>query len=239
MITQETMLKGLDWAYSQGIEGVPGTLAVTELADRYKTKSLPLNQQIDCLIRNQILKAGTSGFLTGIGGFITLPVAIPVNLSSVLYVQLRMIAGIAYLCGYDVSDDHVKTSCYTCLCGSAVGDIFKEVGIKIGTKFTTNAIRKISGETLVKINKLVGFRLLTKFGSKGVINLWKYIPFAGGVIGAGWDATATYTIGRIAKVRFLPEEKSGSMEPKEVQEQEKSVSQNNVSPKRIDDKLAE
>ena len=37
-------------------------------------------------------KCAASGFLTGFGGFLTLPINVPANLSSVLYVQLRMIA---------------------------------------------------------------------------------------------------------------------------------------------------
>jgi hypothetical protein len=36
---------------------------------------------------------------------------------------------------------------------------------------------------ITKINQKVGFRLLTKFGSKGVINLGKMVPLTGGIIG--------------------------------------------------------
>lgn len=38
-----------------------------------------------------------------------LPVAIPANISSVLYIQLRMIAAIAIMSGHDVKDDKVRT----------------------------------------------------------------------------------------------------------------------------------
>ena len=40
--------------------------------------------QLDNFISWQVAKCGTSGFLTGLGGLITLPVAIPANIASVL-----------------------------------------------------------------------------------------------------------------------------------------------------------
>ncbi|MGO2174028.1 MAG: EcsC family protein, partial [Staphylococcus equorum] len=73
---------------------------------------------------------GTSGFLTGLGGMITLPVALPANITSVVYVQMRMIAAIAHIRGYDLKDDEVKTLVYLCLTGQTAGDILKDVGVK-------------------------------------------------------------------------------------------------------------
>ena len=83
----------------------------------------------------------------------------------------------------------------------------KDIGIVAGTKFTTSAIKKISGETIKVINQKVGFRLVTKFGEKGVINLGKIVPLVGGVIGATFDSVATNTIGNIARDTFITEVK--------------------------------
>lgn len=132
-----------------------------------------------------------------------MPVAIPANFASVLYVQLRMIAAIAYMGDNDVRDDRVRTLTYLCLTGSGATDIIKDTGIQLGTKLSIKAIEKISGETLTKINQKVGFRLLTKFGEKGVINLGKAVPIAGGLIGATIDAVSTNTIGNIARKTFI------------------------------------
>lgn len=155
------------------------------------------------LIRWQNTKAGTSGFLTGLGGIITMPVTIPANIASVMYVQIRMIAAIAHIGGHDIKDDRVKTLVYACLTGNAAKDIIKDAGIVIGTKITTNAIKSISGKTLIEINKKVGFRLFTKFGEKGVINLGKAVPLVGGIIGGSMDSIATNTIGNIARGTFI------------------------------------
>jgi hypothetical protein len=44
--------------------------------------------------------------------------------------------------------------------------------------------------SLIEINKKVGYRLLTKFGTKGSINLVSGIPLVGGGVGAGVNVVA-------------------------------------------------
>lgn len=196
-------MQALDWAYDKAINGVSGLDSASELADSYmKTNSSPVDMA-NSLIRWQNTKAGTSGFLSGLGGIITMPVTIPANIASVMYVQIRMIAAIAHIGGHDIKDDRVKTLVYACLTGNAAKDIIKDAGIVIGTKLTTNAIKNISGKTLIEINKKVGFRLFTKFGEKGVINLGKAVPLVGGIIGGSMDSIATNTIGNIARDTFI------------------------------------
>ncbi len=64
-------------------------------------------------------------------------------------------------------------------------------------------IAKISGATLVKINQRIGFRFITKFGEKGIINLGKGIPVVGGVVGGGFDFATTRVIAYTAKNMFI------------------------------------
>ncbi|MBB3111067.1 uncharacterized protein (DUF697 family) [Paenibacillus phyllosphaerae] len=202
-MNQEVITKALDWAYEKAVNGLPGAETAQELAENYMRKSSSLEEAANSLINWQISKSATSGFLTGLGGLVTLPVAIPANLASVLYVQLRMIAAIAHMGGYDLRDDKVKTFVFMCLCGNGLKDIIKDVGIVVGQKLTQAAIHRISGTVITKINQKVGFRLLTKFGTKGVINLGKMIPLAGGIIGGTADGISTATIGKVAKNLFL------------------------------------
>lgn len=202
-LSESKIMRALDWAYDKAINGVSGLDSASELADSYmKTNSSPVDMA-NSLIRWQNTKAGTSGFLTGLGGIITMPVTIPANIASVMYVQIRMIAAIAHIGGHNIKDDRVKTLVYACLTGNAAKDIIKDAGIVIGTKLTTNAIKNISGKTLIEINKKVGFRLFTKFGEKGVINLGKAVPLVGGIIGGSMDSIATNTIGNIARDTFI------------------------------------
>jgi hypothetical protein len=114
-----------------------------------------------------------------------------------------MIAALAVMGGYDVRDDQVKSLVYLCLAGNSAKDIAKGAGIVLGTKLSQSAIKSISGKTLTAINQKVGFRMVTKFGEKGVINLGKMVPLVGGVIGGTFDSVTTNTIGNIARDTFI------------------------------------
>ncbi|MFS0753480.1 EcsC family protein [Noviherbaspirillum sp. 1P10PC] len=197
-------MNALDWAYEKAVNGVPGLDSAQEMATDYLKGEEPLTDKANSLIRWQNTKAATSGFLTGLGGVVTMPITIPANITSVLYVQIRMIAAIAHMGGYDLKDDRVKSLVYACLCGSAATEIIRDIGIKVGTKITEKAIEKISSQLIIKINQAVGFRLLTKFGQTGMINIAKAVPLAGGLVGAAFDSVATNTIGNIARDTFIP-----------------------------------
>lgn len=201
-ITESKMMEILDWSYEKAIDGLPGMETVEELAQSYLRKSKSVDEAIDKFIDWQKAKCATSGFLTGLGGIIALPVAVPANIGSVIYVQTRMVATIAYMKGYNLKDDQVRTFVYVALTGQSSADILKQFGIKAGTKVSNVLIKRIPNEIIKQINKKVGFRLVTKFGEKGVINLGKCIPLVGGVIGGGVDFLGTHKIGKIAKQLF-------------------------------------
>lgn len=203
LISQEKIEQALDWAYDKSVNGVVGLDSAIDLAESYMKGGTPRIDQVNSLIRFQNTKAATSGFLSGLGGLITLPVALPANMTSVLYVQIRMIAAIAHMGGHDIKDDRVKTLVYSCLVANSAKDVAKSVGITVGGKLATNAIKAIPGKTLIEINKRVGFRLITKFGEKGVINLGKAIPLLGGLIGGSFDAYATNKVGDVARDTFI------------------------------------
>ena len=201
---EREMMNLLDVCYDKALQGVlPGEKSIEELAEDYLYKSSSKKKAIDDLIGYQTLLCGTNGFITGLGGLLVLPVAIPTNILSTIYIQLRMIAAIAYIDGYDIYSDQVRTIAYACLTGSSTTKVLKNVGIKIGEKVVINVIKKIPVEVLVKINQQVGFRLVTKFGQKGLVNFGKMIPLVGGVVGGAFDTGMTLTIGNIAKKVFL------------------------------------
>lgn len=205
-MNHSTVMRVVDWAYEKALSGMPGLDSASQLASNFMDKDGTLREKANSLIRWQNAKAGTSGFVTGLGGLMTLPVAIPANLASVLYIQIRMIAAIAHMGGYDLRDEKVKTLVYMCLVGNFAKDILQETGIRLGTKFTAMAIERISEKSLLLINQRVGFRLLTTSSTKGMINLGKAVPLVGGIIGGSIDVAATNTIGNMARNTFLPKE---------------------------------
>lgn len=204
ILSQENMMSILDTCYTKALDGIPKvSKPVDALAEEYLQKNKNVQKAAQALINAQQVKSATSGFITSLGGLITLPVAVPANITSVLYIQMRMVAAIAYMGGYDLQSDKVQTFVYACLLGNSLNDVLKGTGVKFGQKLATNSIQKISGETIVKINQKIGMRFITKFGETGVINLGKAVPLVGGLIGGGADLFATTTIGFAATKLFL------------------------------------
>lgn len=203
-ISQNEIMQLLDKLYDQSMHGIAKVSPpVEELANNYLEKSNDATTAAKKFINYQIAKCTTSGFVTGLGGLITLPVAIPANVGSVMYVQMRMIACLAYMGGYDTDSDQVQTLVYACLAGISIDQILKQAGIQFGNKFVMAMVKKIPGEVLTKINQKVGFRFVTKFGTKGIVNIGKAVPVVGGMISGGFDFVETRAIANRAYKMFI------------------------------------
>lgn len=203
-ITEDQMIDILNTLYIKSINGIPKvSIPVEDLVEDYINKNSNIEDAAKSLINNSTVKCGTSGFITGFGGFLTMIATLPANITSVIYVQLRMCCAIAKMGGYDIHSDQVQTLIYACLTGSAVGDILKQAGIKFTTKLGTAMVKKIPGKTLTAINRKVGFRFVTKFGEKGIINLGNVVPVLGAFVGSGVDIASTRLIGYNAYKIFI------------------------------------
>lgn len=203
-ISQEDIMRLLDKLYDDAINGLPVlSQPISQLADDYLTKHPDPKSAAKSFINYQIAKCTTSGFITGLGGLITLPVAIPANIANVLYVQIRMIACVAHMGGYDTRSDQVQTMIYACLAGLSLDQVVKQIGIKASVKFGYAMVRKIPGKVVYKINQKVGFKLLSRFGTKSVITIGKAVPIVGGFIGGGLDFVETKIIANRAYKMFI------------------------------------
>lgn len=203
-ITEKQMMEILDTLYIKSVNGIPKiSLPVDDLVEDYVKKNSNVEEAAKSLINNSVVKCGTSGFITGFGGFLSMIATLPANITSVMYVQLRMCCAIAKMAGYDIHSNQVQTLIYACLTGSAMSDVLKQAGIKFGNKFGTAMVSKIPGKTLTAINQKVGFRFVTKFGETGIINLGKVVPVLGAIIGGGIDVASTRVIGYNAYKIFM------------------------------------
>ena len=183
-----------------------------ELAEQYLRDSRYRNHdaRIDSLIRWESSKTFTTGFATGVGGLLVLPVTIPAAIGSASVHAGALVGAIAHIRGYDLDDDRVRTLAVATLAGDAtVKEAVKRIGTDFGTRASTQAVSRISGRALIEINQKVGFRLLTKAGTKGVINISKAIPLVGGVVGGTVDGAATRVVGKVAKRTFPPRPDDG------------------------------
>ncbi|MBL8794609.1 MAG: EcsC family protein [Planctomycetia bacterium] len=200
-------LRVVNWLFDQAVGGIPpALLSARALADEYLQDSRYADddRRVRALINWETTKNFTSGFLTGLGGIVTLPLAIPAALWASWVLQARLAAGVAAIHKHEISEDRVKTLVLLAVAGDAGKEIVKQMGIQVGNQLTRQLVMKIPGSVLLQINRQVGFRLLTKAGTTGIVNLVKWVPIAGGLIGGTVDGVTCRAVGWVAHELFRP-----------------------------------
>jgi len=204
--TDKTMAfatKAIEQVQRAGIDGFGPLKGAEEIAaEALAATKGDVEKAIERLIRTHMRLAGSAGFITSVGGLITLPVAIPASVGATYLLAARMTAAIAHLRGYDIHTEDVRSTVLITMLGSTGAEVLKDVGIQIGTKSVAAALKKVPGKVFIEINKAVGFRLVTKAGSKGVVNMTKLVPLVGGPIGAGMEVLSIRAIAVYAKKNF-------------------------------------
>jgi uncharacterized protein (DUF697 family) len=159
---------------------------------------------IESLIDRHVAMASAQGFVMNLGGVATLPVAIPANLTGVAIVQVRMVAAIAHLRGYDLNDNRVRTALVMCLLGGEqVVKLIKEgklptspMAVATAPVFDPDLDQRVAEEV---VSDLAG-----RIGGKNIaLVVTKRIPLVGGGIGAVMDGVATAQIGKYAKSELV------------------------------------
>ncbi len=74
----------------------------------------------------------TTGFVTNIGGLVTLSVSLPANVGAAYLVQSHLAASIAVVYGHDPHEEEVRTALLLCLLGNGATDVLKRVGVDVG-----------------------------------------------------------------------------------------------------------
>lgn len=184
--------------YDSAINGRAVELA-NEYIDRYGRTELAIDKLVSCQRR----KSTATGFVTGLGGLVSIPVALPADVYSSLVIQVNMIVAIAVIRGYDVHSDEVKTLVYLCIIGNSIGDVLKQAGIKAVTDYTAKTILpKLTLAVSERIAAKVGSKLVLKASTKGLSNAAKMIPVLGGLIGGAYNFAEVTAYANIARERF-------------------------------------
>jgi hypothetical protein len=186
------------------VDGVPPMSGARALARQYERDRSYANDdaRVDALIRWEASKNFTSGFLTSLGGALTLPVTVPASLGASWLLQARLSGAIAVLYGHGLEEDRVRTLILLSLVGDSAKEIVKDVGIVIGKRVTLAAIERLPAKALGELNKTVGLRLLTQAGEKRVVSLSKAVPLLGGIVGGSFDAAVCVAVGKTGKRIF-------------------------------------
>lgn len=193
-------------ALNQAIHGVGPLAGAAAAADKQLAEQHGnVDKAIHEVIENNVRLAGAQGFLTNIGGLVTLAVAIPVNVTGLAVVQCRMVAGIAHLRGYDIEDARVRNAILACILGE---DVVRAALSKKKIPASPYGIATAAAYDPV-LNEVMAAEVTTELigraaGKRLVGALARRIPVAGGLVGLGADGFSTWRVGRYADRELLP-----------------------------------
>jgi EcsC protein family len=184
-----------------GIDGGGNLVSAGRSAERAIAKSADPEAAIDRIVATHTRLAAAGGFLTGLGGFITLPIALPANVVGFYVVATRMVASIAAVRGHDISEDAVRTTVLLTLTGNDASKVVRHAGIGVDG-MAAYALRSVSPAVLMVVNKGVAFRLFVQLGRHGVSRFGHVVPVVGGFVGAAFDALLMRRIAQHAREHF-------------------------------------
>lgn len=151
------------------------------------------------IISRKSLKAGGIGAAFNVGGLITMPITMPVDLYYCFRIQARMVLSVAYVYGWDIRSESTATDILLVMAGNAGINALRKAGIKIGEEFAKKAVQKfVTREVMKRINKILSRKIITKAGAKSFTSFAKLVPIVGAPIGGGFNYVGTLTIGKLA-----------------------------------------
>ncbi len=187
-------------AFDMAVDGVGPLRGAEEAADRQLLKQGgDADKAIEALIDSHVRMAGVQGFVTNIGGLITMAVAIPTNVSGLAMLQCHLVGGIAHLRGYDLADPRVRNAVIACMVGKdEVKKLVKQkklpstpMGIATAPMHDPSLDYRIAADVTSELLQRVA-------GKRTFAVLARQTPLVGGAFGAVVDGFNTYEVGRYA-----------------------------------------
>ena len=192
-----------DLLLTTGIGGKGAFKSADAIAAQALERNHDRQDAIRWIVNTHTRMAAADGFITGVGGFITMVVSIPANIAGFYLVATRMTAAIAKVNGHDLADDAVRSAVLLCLTGQDAGEILTKVGLGGPSGRIVGRLAKgVSPAILMAVNKAVTFRILTGIGKSTLARLGRGVPLAGGVLGAAVDAVLIRRIASAAQTEF-------------------------------------
>ena len=185
----------------RAIDGVGPIKGAADAADaKLAAVGGDVEAAIDDLIDTHVRMAGVQGFVTNVGGLVTLAFTIPANITGLTLLQCHLVAAIAHLRGYDLADPRVRNAVLACLLGEeTVRELLKHkrlpsspMALATSPVHDPELDRRIASEvTTEMVAKVGGRRAATMVGRR--------LPVVGGGVGAVTDGYSTWQIGRYAR----------------------------------------
>lgn len=193
----------LRWLLDVAIEGYGKVPGARKSAVGHLGKAGNHEAAIRGLVTQHIAMAGAQGFVTNLGGLLTSLVAVPANIAGTAVVQCRMVAGIAHLRGYDLSDNRVRSAVLMCLLGEKRAKELVKAGELPSTPLGVATAPVFDPDLDLKISQFVMSDVMTVVTGKrlGVLAS-KKVPVVGGGVGLAVDGWATRGVAKYARAQF-------------------------------------
>ncbi|WP_040159482.1 EcsC family protein [Nigerium massiliense] len=159
---------------------------------------------IDSLVSTHLRLATAQGFVTNLGGVVTAIVGLPVNLAGVAVTQIRMVATIAHLRGYDIDDPRVRTAMTLCLLGESGVKTLVERGVLPTTPMAIATAPVFDASLDSLVSEQVFAEMVGRLGGRrAAVQIVRRVPLVGGGVSGVLDAWHTNSIGDYAKQQFV------------------------------------
>jgi uncharacterized protein (DUF697 family) len=191
-------------AFEKAVDGVGPLKPAAKDADRRLEKAGgDVGSAIEDVIGDHTRMAAVEGFATNIGGLASMAVLIPANIAGIALIQCRMVAEIAHLRGYDLTDPRVRTAVFAAMLGANVVRNL-EKGDKLPSRPRAIATGPLlDGVTRDRISAAVAGEIIARAAGRSTVTfVGKRVPVLGGVVGGATDSWTTRKIGKYAAREF-------------------------------------
>ena len=187
-------------AVTRAIQGIgPLPPAATAAQRQLAEQGGDVERAVHEVIENHVRLAASQGLVTNVGGLVTLAATIPVNITGLALLQCRMVAAIAHLRGYDLSDPRVRNALLLCVLGEdAVTALVRSKKLPGGPMTVATAPAydpELDKVIAAEVSSALVGRVVGKRAGSAIV---RRIPLAGGVISGASDAYSTWQVGRYA-----------------------------------------
>jgi uncharacterized protein (DUF697 family) len=123
------------------------------VAMKAKKPDASRKELIQQVVNRQALKCGAVGFVTGFGGFVTLPVTLPVDIILSAKIQSTMVSYIAQAYGYENTIEN-KAATYAIMSGS--GEL-THISLRVFRQYAPRFIGKSFSKLIPLLGALISF----------------------------------------------------------------------------------
>ncbi|MCL1923592.1 MAG: EcsC family protein [Propionibacteriaceae bacterium] len=190
------MVKLMDTA----IDGLAAFPSARETAAKHLQRQGDVHKAVSSVIRQHTVMAGVQGVVTNIGGIASMVVGTPINITGLIVIQVRMVACIAHLYGYDLEDPRVRTALVMCLLGER--ELERHIASqKLPTTPAAVATSPVFDPDFhAQVADHVLAHLISEAAGKGVVKtVGRKTPIIGGGVGGVADWHYTSRVSRCAR----------------------------------------